>query len=94
MHKRMQCTHVTDTKPATLVTIVMMCVCVQTVTTHFTGKWLAVLGAVFLQDGFSEPTRCMGGGWMSCVCLIRNLKEKFKSDTPNENKDMSNCGSQ
>ena len=47
---------------------------------------------VFLQDGFSEPTRCTRG----LVCapyVVGNLKENFKSDTPNENKDKS-CDSQ
>ena len=50
----------------------------------------------FLQDGFSEPTRCTRGGWRSWLCsmymyVVGNLKENFKSDTPNENKDKSNC---
>ena len=48
---------------------------------------------VFLQDGFSEPTRCTQG----LVCapyVVGNLKENLKkSDTPNEKRDKF-CDSQ
>ena len=43
---------------------------------------------VFLQDGFSEPTRCTQG--LVCVpYVVGNLKE-IKSDTPND----KSCDSQ
>ena len=38
---------------------------------------------VFLQDGFSEPTRCTRA-LVYAPYVVGNLKENFKSDAPNE----------
>ena len=70
MHKRMQCTHVTDTKPATLVTIVKMCVCVQTVSDSLLQTSLGS-GLQYLErssssmDSVSPP-----GAWEAAGCLV------------------------
>ena len=43
----------------------------------------------FLQDGFSEPA-CEVAGVLVCpLYVVGNLKENFKNDTLNENKDKS-----